>query len=63
MEKDILGLTVPRRLGPKRASNICKLYNLTTENDFRRFVVKRPLPKNDVKNAKSKALEIQSLIR
>ena len=62
-KRDILGLTVPRRLGPKQSSNIRKLYNLTMENDFRRFVVKHPLPENDVKKAESEALKIQLLIR
>ena len=35
-EKDIPGLTdtaVPHRLGPKRASRICKLFNLSKEDD------------------------------
>uniref|UniRef100_A0AAY3ZZA3 Small ribosomal subunit protein eS6 n=1 Tax=Denticeps clupeoides TaxID=299321 RepID=A0AAY3ZZA3_9TELE len=38
-EKDIPGLTdstVPRRLGPKRASNIRKLFNLSKEDDRQR---------------------------
>lgn len=64
-EKDIPGLTdttVPRRLGPKRATNIRKLYNLTKEDDVRQFVVKRPLPEKDGKKAKSKAPKIQRLI-
>ena len=37
-EKDIPGLTdtiVPRRLGPKRASRIHKLFNLSKEDDVR----------------------------
>lgn len=64
-EKDIPGLTdttVPRRLGPKRASNIRKLYNLTKDDDVRQFVVKRPLPEKDGKKAKTKAPKIQRLI-
>lgn len=64
-EKDIPGLTdttVPRRLGPKRASNIRKLYNLSKEDDVRQFVVKRPLPEKDGKKAKTKAPKIQRLI-
>lgn len=64
-EKDIPGLTdttVPRRLGPKRASNIRKLYALSKEDDVRQFVVKRPLPEKDGKKAKSKAPKIQRLI-
>ena len=64
-EKDIPGLTdtnVPRRLGPKRASNIRKLYNLGKEDDVRQYVVKRPLPEKDNKKAKFKAPKIQRLI-
>ena len=43
-EKDIDGLTnniIPRRVGPKRASKIRKLYNLSKEDDVRQFVVTR----------------------
>ncbi|XP_038104286.1 40S ribosomal protein S6-like [Culex quinquefasciatus] len=40
--------TMPRRLGPKPATNIRKLYNLA------KFVVKYPLPEEDGKKAKSK---------
>ena len=41
---DVPGLTdtiVPRRLGPKRANNIRKLFNLSKEDDVRKFVVQR----------------------
>lgn len=51
-EQDIPGLTdtnVPRRLGPKRASKIRKLFNLTKEDDVRQYVVRRPLPQKDGK--------------
>jgi small subunit ribosomal protein S6e len=37
-------MTVPRRLGPKRASKIRKLFNLSKEDDVRQYVVRRPLP-------------------
>ncbi|KAL7988660.1 hypothetical protein Chor_007579 [Crotalus horridus] len=43
-EKDIPGLTdhtVPRRLGPKRASRIRKLFNLSKEDDVRQYVKPR----------------------
>ena len=46
-EQDIPGLTdktIPRRLGPKRASKIRKLFNLTRDDDVRQYVVRRPLP-------------------
>ncbi|EDW53665.1 GM11965 [Drosophila sechellia] len=54
--------TIPRRLRPKRASKIRKLYNLSKEDDVRRFVVRRPLPAKDNKKATSKAPKIQRLI-
>ena len=38
-------VTVPKRLGPKRASKIRKLFNLAKEDDVRQYVIKRPLPK------------------
>ena len=42
----IIGLTgpddlAPRRLGPKRASNIRKLFNLTKADDVRKYVIAR----------------------
>jgi len=46
-EQEIPGLTdvtIPRRLGPKRASKIRKLFNLKKEDDVRQYVVRRPLP-------------------
>ncbi|CAD7087637.1 unnamed protein product [Hermetia illucens] len=64
-EGEIPGLTdtnIPRRLGPKRASKIRKLYNLTKEDDVRRFVVRRPLPERNGKKATSKAPKIQRLV-
>ncbi|RUS80844.1 hypothetical protein EGW08_011399 [Elysia chlorotica] len=64
-EQDIPGLTdktIPRRLGPKRASKIRKLFNLTKDDDVRQYVVRRPLPEKDGKKAKSKAPKIQRLV-
>lgn len=43
-DQEIAGLTdssVPRRLGPKRANNIRKLFNLSPEDDVRKFVIAR----------------------
>lgn len=43
-EKTVPGLTdgtVPRRLGPKRANNIRKLFGLTKEDDVRKYVIHR----------------------
>merc|ERR1719386_359906 len=58
--EEIEGLTddsKPRRLGPKRASNIRKLFNLEKKHDVRSFVVRR-----DVKDKKKKAPKIQRLV-
>merc|ERR1712195_20448 len=65
-EHDIAGVTdavVDRRLGPKRANKIRKLFNLEKEDDVRNFVIRREL-KADEKHAKSrsKAPKIQRLI-
>merc|ERR1711976_955748 len=57
--EDIPGLTdenKPRRLGPKRASNIRKLFNLEKKDDVRQFVVRREAGK------KKKAPKIQRLV-
>jgi len=64
-EQDIPGLTdvqVPRRLGPKRASKIRKLFNLSKEDDVRQYVIKRPLPEKEGKKQRHKAPKIQRLI-
>ena len=63
-EKDIPGLTdttVPYRLGPKRASRIRKLFNLSKEDDVRQYVVQKPLNK-DGKKPRTKAPKIQRLV-
>jgi len=54
--------TVPRRLGPKRASNIRKLFNLTKDDDVRQYVVRRPLKEKEGKKLRTKAPKIQRLI-
>lgn len=64
-EQDIPGLTdaasaEPRRLGPKRASNIRKLFNLTKEDDVRKYVIHREYEKNGKKIRK--APKIQRLV-
>jgi len=65
-EKEIEGLTdrvIPRRLGPKRASKIRKLFNLTKEDDVRKYVVRREIPsKKEGKRPKTKAPKIQRLV-
>lgn len=35
----------PRRLGPKRASKIKKLFNLGKEDDVRKYVIRREITK------------------
>uniref|UniRef100_A0A8C2LIF7 Small ribosomal subunit protein eS6 n=1 Tax=Cricetulus griseus TaxID=10029 RepID=A0A8C2LIF7_CRIGR len=63
-EKDIPGLTdttVPRRLGPKRASRIQKLFNLSKVDDVRQYVVRKPLNKEG-KKPRTKAPKIQRLV-
>lgn len=54
--------TVPRRLGPKRASKIRKLFNLAKEDDVRQFVIKRQLPKKEGKKQQTRAPKIQRLV-
>ncbi|KAJ2667452.1 40S ribosomal protein S6 [Coemansia sp. RSA 1199] len=65
-ENEIPGLTdvsVPKRLGPKRANNIRKLFNLTKEDDVRKFVIRREVtPKNADKKPYTKAPKIQRLV-
>merc|ERR1712087_495177 len=51
----------PRHLGPKRASNIRKLFNLEKKDDVRQFVVRREVKKGDVVK-KKKAPKIQRLV-
>lgn len=54
--------TIPRRLGPKRASKIRKLFNLSKEDDVRQYVVRRPLAVKEGKKPKTKAPKIQRLV-
>lgn len=64
-EEEIPGLTdssIPRRLGPKRASKIRKLFALSKEDDVRKYVIRREMaPKGDKKQG-SKAPKIQRLV-
>ncbi|KAF7286772.1 hypothetical protein GWI33_004394 [Rhynchophorus ferrugineus] len=64
-EQEIPGLTdttVPRRLGPKRASSIRKLFNLNKDDDVRQYVVRHPLPVKEGKKQRFKAPKIQRLV-
>merc|ERR1712146_632308 len=66
-EAEIPGLTdgsKPRRLGPKRASKIRKLFALAKDDDVRKFVIRREIaPKDEGKKTKSKAPKIQRHIK
>lgn len=64
-DEELPGLTdkdVPRRLGPKRASKIRKLFNLKKEDDVRKYVIRRELPAKDGKKKRTKAPKIQRLV-
>ncbi|CEL57683.1 40S ribosomal protein S6-B OS=Schizosaccharomyces pombe (strain 972 / ATCC 24843) GN=rps6b PE=1 SV=1 [Rhizoctonia solani AG-1 IB] len=61
------GLTenvLPKRLGPKRATKIRKFFNLTKEDDVRKFVVRREVKSKKNPDAKpyTKAPKIQRLV-
>merc|ERR1712193_431258 len=41
---DVTNKVIPKRLGPKRANNIRKLFNLEKSDDVRMYVVRREIP-------------------
>eukprot|EP01063_Lacrimia_lanifica_P003200 TRINITY_DN116_c0_g1_i2.p2 TRINITY_DN116_c0_g1~~TRINITY_DN116_c0_g1_i2.p2 ORF type:complete len:249 (+),score=130.58 TRINITY_DN116_c0_g1_i2:55-801(+) len=62
-KQDIPGVTDaqnPRRLGPKRASNIRKLFGLEKEDDVRKYVIRREVERAG--KTHSKAPKIQRLV-
>lgn len=65
-EAEIAGLTdkmVPRRLGPKRASKIRKLFNLTKDDDVRKYVIAKTRPnKKDPSKPHTRKPKIQRLV-
>jgi len=65
-EQDIPGLTdtvLPKRLGPKRATKIRKFFNLSKEDDVRKYVIRREVvPKNPNAKPYTKAPKIQRLV-
>jgi small subunit ribosomal protein S6e len=67
-KEELPGLTdkvVPRRLGPKRASKIRKLFNLSKYDDVRKYVIRREIPIKEGskrKKPKTKAPKIQRLV-
>jgi small subunit ribosomal protein S6e len=66
-DNQIPGLTdnvLPKRLGPKRATKIRKFFNLSKEDDVRKYVVRRSVTSTKKENAKpyTKAPKIQRLV-
>lgn len=68
-DADVAGLTdeeKPRRLGPKRANHIRKLFSLAKDDDVRKYAVKRVVEKNGktyIKRPKIQRLVTDSRIR
>ncbi|ODV63161.1 40S ribosomal protein eS6 [Ascoidea rubescens DSM 1968] len=63
-DKNVAGLTdvsVPKRLGPKRANNIRKLFGLNKDDDVRKFVIRREVTGKNGKTY-TKAPKIQRLV-
>ena len=55
-EQEITGLTdnvIPKRLGPKRATKIRRFFNLSKEDDVRKYVVRREVKSKKKENAKA----------
>ncbi|KAG8853279.1 40S ribosomal protein S6 [Tulasnella sp. 330] len=65
-DNDISGLTdsvLPKRLGPKRATKIRRFFNLSKEDDVRKYVIRREVtPKNPNAKPYTKAPKIQRLV-
>jgi len=65
-EEGIPGLTdtvLPKRLGPKRATKIRRFFNLSKEDDVRKYVIRREvIPKNPNAKPYTKAPKIQRLV-
>jgi len=64
-DQEIPGITdnsIPRRYGPKRASKIRKLFNLSKEDDVRLYVIKTPRPLKEGKPQRFKTPKIQRLV-
>jgi small subunit ribosomal protein S6e len=54
-DEELPGLTdnvLPKRLGPKRATKIRKFFNLSKEDDVRKYVVRREVTSQKKENAK-----------
>ncbi|TFK95829.1 ribosomal protein S6e [Pterulicium gracile] len=66
-DNEIPGLTdnvLPKRLGPKRATKIRRFFNLSKEDDVRKYVIRREVKSAKKENAKpyTKAPKIQRLV-
>ncbi|PFH48887.1 hypothetical protein AMATHDRAFT_64449 [Amanita thiersii Skay4041] len=66
-DNDVPGLTdniLPKRLGPKRATKIRRFFNLSKEDDVRKYVVRREVKSQKNPEAKpyTKAPKIQRLV-
>jgi len=66
-DADVPGLTdniLPKRLGPKRATKIRRFFNLSKEDDVRKYVVRREVTSAKKEGAKpyTKAPKIQRLV-
>merc|ERR1712060_428052 len=64
-EAELEGLTdsaIPRRLGPKRAAKLRKLFALSKEDDVRKYVIRRELAAKGDKKPSTKAPKIQRLV-
>ncbi|KIM59816.1 hypothetical protein SCLCIDRAFT_1217442 [Scleroderma citrinum Foug A] len=66
-DNDLPGLTdtvLPKRLGPKRATKIRKFFNLSKEDDVRKYVIRREVKSGKKEDAKpyTKAPKIQRLV-
>merc|ERR1712018_902822 len=64
-ENEIPGLTdntIPRMRGPKRATKIRKLFNLTKYDNVCQYVIKKPMPVKEGKKPQFKAPKVQRLV-
>jgi len=58
---ELIGTTVPCLPGPKKASRICKLFNLSKEDDVHQYVMRKSLNKGG-KKPRTKLPKIQHLV-
>jgi small subunit ribosomal protein S6e len=58
----VTNVNKPRRLGPKRATRIRRLFNLDKNDDVRKYVIRRKIEKSGSKKPIFKAPKIQRLV-